>query len=186
MTVNPPLTGTGPLSGTLNGSTIKFSVGDGTYTGTVNASTLDISGMYTYPGQNGVWKATPTSQCTKDYSQPSNWDTAKVKSTTPGIADYTEPLNVIISACSTVSLGDIQAAPGDWVTVYPSAEVTLDHAHIKCISPEEANVAGHGYATEQQAWRYKDCLEGNILSVAGLENHVRIWNQPVPGSKYGA
>jgi hypothetical protein len=59
MTVDPPLTGTGPLSGTLSGSTIKFSVDGGTYTGTVNASTLDISGTYTYPGQNGVWKATP-------------------------------------------------------------------------------------------------------------------------------
>jgi hypothetical protein len=30
------------------------------------------------------------------------------------------------------------------------------------------------------------CLGGNTLSLAGNENHVRVWNQPVPGSKYGA
>lgn len=60
MTVNPPLGGTGPLSGVLTGSTLTFSVEGGDYTGTVNAATLAISGTYTYPGQDGVWTATPT------------------------------------------------------------------------------------------------------------------------------
>jgi hypothetical protein len=61
MTVNSPLTGTGALTGTLNGDTIKFSVGSGDYTGTVNATTRDMSGTYSYPGQNGTWTAAPVS-----------------------------------------------------------------------------------------------------------------------------
>jgi hypothetical protein len=92
---------------------------------------------------------------------------------------------VIISACSTVSLNDIQAALGDWDTV-SSTWVDLGGAHFKCISPEEADVTGNGYVTQQEAWRYKGCREGNVLSLTGLENHVRIWNQPVTGSTYGA
>lgn len=59
MTVDEPLSGTGSLSGTLNGSTITFTVGDGDYTGTVDDATRQISGTYTYPGQNGTWTAVP-------------------------------------------------------------------------------------------------------------------------------
>lgn len=75
MTVNPPLYGTGPVSGTLSGDTITFTgTGDSTYTGTVNASTLQMSGTYTYPGQNGVWSATPASQCQIDGTCPQDID----------------------------------------------------------------------------------------------------------------
>jgi len=160
-----------------------------TQTYSITASDVSVTGGCTISPGSYTFTEAPTaapSECTTPYEQPASWDTLQVTSTTPGIANYIEPLNVIISACSTVPLSDIQAALGDWDTVYPSTEVTLDHAHIKCISPEEANVAGHGYVTEQEAWRYEGCREGNILSVAGLENHVRIWNQTVPGSNYGA
>jgi hypothetical protein len=198
MTVNPPLYGTSTLSGTLKGATITFSAGDGDYTGTVNASTRQISGTYTYPGQNGVWKATPASQCdingtcppakcTKPYEQPASWNTERVASPIPGIAGYIEPINVIISACSTVPLSDIEGALGNWSTVNDATSITFHTFHFKCISPEKADVAGVGYVTQDAAWRLKGCVGGNALSVPGLENHVRIWNQPAKeGDSFGA
>jgi len=198
MTVNPPLYGTSALSGTLKGATITFSAGGGDYTGTVNASTRQISGTYTYPGQNGVWKATPASRCeingtcpppkcTKPYEQPVSWNTERVTSPVPGLADYIEPINVIISACSTVPLSDIQAALGHWSTVSDTTDITFHTFRIACISQEKANVAGRGYVTQNVAWRLGGCLGGNVLSVAGLENHVRIWNQPAKeGDSFGA
>jgi hypothetical protein len=124
--------------------------------------------------------------CAADYQQPASWDTGRTVSKTPGIADYIEPLNVVISACSNVSLSSIQSALGDWDTVYATAEATLGHVHIACISPERADVTGHGYVTQQQSWRLKGCVAGNVLSLTGRESHVRFWNQPVPGSQYGA
>ncbi len=192
----------GPISGTVSGDSITFTFsypsgsiqGTRTYTGTISQSGV-ASGTWTQTGDespdNGTWTladkaTTPTpSECTKPYEQPASWDTARVASATPGIADYIEPLNVIISACSNVPLSDIRAALGDWDTV-SSRWVDLGGAHFKCISPEEADVTGAGYVTQQQSWRYEGCGEGNVLSLTGLENHVRIWNQAVPGSTYGA
>src|SRR4051794_216747 len=63
MTVNPPLFGTGSLTGTVSNGKVHFTVSGGDYTGTVNASTLDLAGTYTYPGQTGQWHATPANQC---------------------------------------------------------------------------------------------------------------------------
>ena len=188
MTVNPPLYGTGALTGTLKGDTIKFSALDGDYKGTVDLSTLQISGTYTYPGQNGEWTATPASKCQVDgtckptkcttaYEQPTSWDTQRVDSDVPGIDDYIEPLNVIISACSTVSLSEIEGALGNWSTVHSTWQ-DVDGLHFKCISSENADVAGHGYVAETVAWRLHGCAWGNGASLIGTENHVRIWNQP--------
>ncbi len=189
MTVDPPLGGTGSLSGTLKGGKLKFSVDGGDYTGTVNGSTEQISGTYTYPGQNGVWRATPASKCEasgtcppakchKPYDKPVSWDTQKAKSPIPEIADYVEPVNVVISGCSTVPLSDIEVALGKWSTVSDTATITFHTLRIRCISPEKADVAGHGYVRQDAAWRLRGCVGGNILSLPGLENHVRIWNQP--------
>ena len=166
MTVNPPLYGTGALTGTLKGDTIKFSALDGDYKGTVDLSTQQISGTYTYPGQNGEWTATPASKCEVDgtckptkcpnaYEQPTSWDTQRVDSDVPGIDDYIEPLNVIISACSTVSLSEIETALGNWSTVHSTWQ-DVDGLHFKCISSENADVAGHGYVAETVAWRLTD------------------------------
>jgi hypothetical protein len=47
-------------------------------------------------------------------------------------------------------------------------------------------VTGGGYAPQHVAWRLGGCVDGNDLSLSGNEDHVRIWNQPVAGSKYGA
>ena len=48
-------------------------------------------------------------------------------------------------------------------------------------------MAGHGYVTQDVAWRLSGCLKGNVLSLVGLENHVRIWNQPSKeGDSFGA
>jgi hypothetical protein len=130
--------------------------------------------------------AAATSLCAKVYSQPASWDTGKTVSKTAGIADYTEPLNVVISACSNVSLSAIRAALEDWDTVYTTTVVSLEHVHVACISAEKADVTGHGYVTQQQSWRYQGCAGGNALSLSGRESHVRLWNQPVAGSRYGA
>jgi hypothetical protein len=58
--------------------------------------------------------------------------------------------------------------------------------HIKCISSEEADVSGAGYVPQAVAWRLGGCLEGNVRSLSGTEDHLRIWHQSVPGSAHGA
>jgi hypothetical protein len=93
---------------------------------------------------------------------------------------------VVISARSTVSLADIQQALGQWKTVSTATTVNVTGIHLKCISSEQADVAGGGYVPQNVAWRLGGCVDGNDLSLAGNEDHVRIWNQPVPGSQYGA
>ena len=115
------------------------------------------------------------------YNQPASWTTNPVAGLTPGH----EPLNVIISGCSNVSLADIMKGLGDWGEVSP-----------KCLSPEQAEVTGSTPAYQQQSWRLESstslindlpaCLWGNYLSLDGTENHVRIWNQPVTGTAQGA
>jgi hypothetical protein len=93
---------------------------------------------------------------------------------------------VVISARSTVSLADIQQALGQWKTVSTATTVSITGIHLKCISSEMADVTGSGYVPQHVAWRLGGCVEGNDLSLSGNEDHVRIWNQPVPGSKSGA
>jgi hypothetical protein len=130
--------------------------------------------------------ATPTADCTADYCAPASWDTAKASTPLPQIAPFVEPLNVVISARSTVSLASIQKALTDWDTVSTATSVTLSGIHIKCISSENADVTGQGFIPQQVAWRLGGCLHGNDLSLTGNEDHVRIWNQPVDGSTDGA
>jgi hypothetical protein len=112
------------------------------------------------------------------YNAPSHWTTNPVGGLTPGV----DPLNVVISNCSNVPLATIESAMGHWGTVSTS-----------CISPEQANVAGSGFAAQQQSWRLEtvggvigSCLTGNILSLDGTENHARLWHQPAVGTPSGA
>ena len=97
---------------------------------------------------------------------------------------------MVISARSTVPLASIEQALGQgktqWKTVSTATTVSVAGIHLKCISSEKADVAGTGYVPQRQAWRLGGCLDGNALSLSGDEDHVRIWNQPVPGSKDGA
>jgi hypothetical protein len=127
-----------------------------------------------------------TAGCNADYCTPAGWDTARASTPLPQIAPFVEPLNVIISARSTVSLTGIQQALGQWKTVSTATTVSVTGIHLKCISSEMADVTGHGYVQQHVAWRLGGCAAGNDLSLSGNEDHVRIWNQPVPGSKYGA
>ena len=129
---------------------------------------------------------TALTNCGADYCAPADWDTARAATPLSQIPPFAEPLNVVISARSTVSLAEIQQALGDWKTVSTATTVSVAGIHLKCISSELANVAGRGYAPQQVAWRLGGCVDGNELSLSGNEDHVRIWNQPVPGSKYGA
>jgi hypothetical protein len=124
--------------------------------------------------------------CNGDYCDPADWDTARASTPLTRIAPFVEPLNVIISARSTVSLADIQQALGQWKTVSTATTVNITGIHLKCISSEMADVTGNGYVPQHVAWRLGGCVEGNDLSLSGNEDHVRIWNQPVPGSEYGA
>ncbi|MGH3171036.1 MAG: hypothetical protein ACRDN0_34875, partial [Trebonia sp.] len=128
----------------------------------------------------------PASGCTPDYCAPASWDTATAPTRLPQIAPFSEPINVVIGARSTVSLSAVQRALGDWDTVSTATTVSVAGIHIGCISPEKADVAGDGYVTEQAAWRLDGCLHGNELSLSGEEGHVRLWHQNVPGSPNGA
>jgi len=114
------------------------------------------------------------SSCTS-YQTPPQWNTASAQTITPGV----EPLNVIISACSNVSLGDIKSAMTGWDTA-------TFFGVLPCISSENADVSGDGYVPQEEAWRLDGCYIGNQLSLGGAEDHVRFWNQPVEGSRYGA
>jgi hypothetical protein len=124
--------------------------------------------------------------CDADYCTPAAWDTARAATPLKQIAPFVEPLNVIISARSTVSLAAVQQALGRWKTVTTATTVNVTGIHLKCISSELADVTGGGYVPQHVAWRLGGCVDGNELSLTGNEDHVRIWNQPVPGSKYGA
>jgi len=120
------------------------------------------------------------------YCAPASWDTKLAPTPLPQIRSFVEPLNVVISARSTVSLASIQQAIGDWLTVSTKTTVSLTGIHIMCISSEQADVTGHGYVPQNQAWRLGGCVGGNTLSLAGDEDHARLWNQPVKGSADGA
>jgi hypothetical protein len=131
-------------------------------------------------------EATPTVGCTADYCAPADWDTARASTPLPQIPAFVEPLNVVISARSTVTLAAVQRALTDWYTVATSTAVSVSGIRIKCISSESANVTGQGFRPQEVAWRLGGCVHGNALSLTGDEDHVRIWNQPGSGSKYGA
>jgi len=125
--------------------------------------------------------------CTPDYCVPADWDTALASTPLPQVPPFSEPLNVIIGARSTVTLAQLQQALGsNWKTVSTATEVSVAGIRIKCISTEKASVGGSGYVPEQQSWRLGGCLHGNELSLTGNELHVRLWNQKVPGSSQGA
>jgi hypothetical protein len=120
------------------------------------------------------------------YCAPASWDTKLAPTPLAQIRPFVEPLNVVISARSTVSLASLQRAMAGWLTVSTKTTVSLTGIHIMCISSEQANVVGHGYVPQNQAWRLDGCTGGNALSLSGNEDHVRLWNQPVKGSKDGA
>jgi hypothetical protein len=126
------------------------------------------------------------SSCNLDYCEPADWETARAATPLAQIPPFVEPLNVVIGARSTVSLAAIQQALSDWKTVSTATDVTVAGIRLKCISSESADVTGNGYRPQYTAWRLGGCLGGNELSVSGNEDHVRIWNQPVRGSRYGA
>lgn len=124
--------------------------------------------------------------CNGDYCAPADWDTARASTPLKQIAPFVEPLNVVISAKSTVPLGEIQRALGDWKTVSTATTVSTTGIRLRCISSEMADVTGNGYVPQHEAWRLGGCLDGNDLSLSGNEDHARIWNQPAAGGKYGA
>jgi hypothetical protein len=130
--------------------------------------------------------AVAAGDCNGDYCPPPNWDTAKAATPLAQIAPFAEPLNVVISARSTVSLTQLQQALGTWKTVSTATTVSITGIHLKCISSETADVTGSAYVPQHVAWRLGGCIDGNDLSLSGNEDHVRIWNQPVPGSENGA
>ncbi len=130
--------------------------------------------------------ATGAGTCDAGYCIPASWDTAIATTPLTAIHPFLEPLNVIITARSTVSLTDLQAALGDWKTVSTTSSASAGGIRVKCISSEEADVNGTGYVPQAMSWRLGGCLDGNVRSLSGTEDHVRIWHQAVPGSEQGA
>jgi hypothetical protein len=155
--------------------------------GCAHPSTTSDPGATQAPAQpSAPATARQPAACNADYCDPADWDTARATTPLSQIPPFVEPLNVVIGARSTVSLADIQQALGRWKTVSTATAVSITGIHLKCISSEQADVAGGGYVPQHVAWRLGGCVDGNDLSLTGNEDHVRIWNQPVPGSKYGA
>jgi hypothetical protein len=144
------------------------------------------SGTSAAPAGSTAGNTAQEKNCTADYCDPADWDTARASTPLKQIPAFAEPLNVIISARSTVPLAQIQRALGDWKTVSTATTVSVTGIHIKCISSESADVTGGGYDAQNVAWRLGGCVDGNDRSISGNEDHVRIWNQPVAGSKSGA
>jgi hypothetical protein len=155
--------------------------------GCAHGSTTSTAAATQTPAQASAQATTgQAAACNADYCTPADWDTARASTPLSQIPPFVEPLNVVISARSTVSLAGIQQALGKWQTVSTATTVSLIGIHLKCISSETADVTGSGYVPQHVAWRLGGCLDGNELSLTGDEDHVRIWNQPVAGSKYGA
>lgn len=156
-----------------------YSASPGTYQ--INMTGSVLSGSCTFTPASYQFTLLPsscpaeTAGTTPDYCVPADWNTQYVNTLTPGV----EPLNVIISARSNVPLNKILAALSGWEAVAIGTSLPA------CISPENANVTGR-YVVQQESWRLEGCKEGNVLSVFGKENHARLWNQPVPGSQFGA
>jgi hypothetical protein len=160
--------------------------------GCAHGSTTSTAGAAQAPAQasaQGTVQAGTgqgTGACGADYCTPADWDTARASTPLPQIPPFVEPLNVVISARSTVSLTAIQQALAKWKTVSTATTVNLAGIRLRCISSETAAVTGGSYVAQRVAWRLGGCLDGNQLSLSGNEDHVRIWNQPVAGSEYGA
>jgi hypothetical protein len=167
--------------GGCRGSTTSTATATQSPAGAAQASTAPASTAQSAPASAGQAGA-----CNPDYCAPADWDTARASTPLPQIPAFAEPLNVVISAKSTVSLAAIQQALAKWETVSTATTVSVVGIHLKCISSETADVTGHGYVPQHVAWRLGGCVDGNALSLTGEEDHVRIWNQPVAGSKYGA
>ncbi len=112
-----------------------------------------------------------------DYCVPAQWNTADASGLTPGA----EPLNVIISAQSTVPLYQILKGMIGW------AEVSAGTLPSGCLSSEEADVSGTGDVGQLESWRLEGCTGAiNNLALNGGENHARLWSQPTTGSPNGA
>ena len=155
--------------------------------GCAHLSTTGDPGATRAPAQPSAPATTrQLAACNADYCDPADWDTGRATTPLSQIPPFVEPLNVVISARSTVSLSDIQQALGQWKTVSTATTVNVTGINLKCISSEQADVAGGGYVPQNVAWRLGGCVDGNDLSLAGNEDHVRVWNQPVPGSEDGA
>ena len=150
------------------------------------SSTASTPGTAPASGSPSAPEPTGSKSCNTDYCDPLDWATAQASTPLKQIPPFVEPLNVVISARSTVSLADIEQSLGKWKTVSTETDVSLAGIHLKCISSEQADVAGSRYVPQSFAWRLGGCVDGNELSLSGDEDHVRIWNQPVPGSKAGA
>jgi hypothetical protein len=172
-----------PLAATLAGTLRATAV--------IAAVAIALTGCAKGGGTSQAAPASPRSagqegNCNADYCAPADWDTATAATPLKQIPSFAEPLNVIISARSTVSLAQIQRALDNWKTVSTATTVSVTGIHIKCISSENADVTGGGYLPQHVAWRLGGCLGGNELSLSGNEDHVRIWNQPAAGSENGA
>src|ERR1700749_5074683 len=99
------------------------------------ASTADAPGA---PVASRLDSGPPTAPCNTDYCDPLDWATAQTSTPLTQIPPFVEPLNVVISARSTVPLADIEQALGKWKTVSTATAVNLAGIRLKCISSEKA------------------------------------------------
>src|ERR1700722_4428810 len=121
--------------------------------GCAHLSTTSDPGATQAPAQpSAPATARQPAACNADYCDPADWDTARATTPLSQIPPFVEPLNVVIGTRSTVSLADIQQALGQWKTVSTATTVSVTGIHLKCISSEQADVAGGGYLPQHAEW----------------------------------
>jgi hypothetical protein len=122
--------------------------------------------------------------CGPDYRAPAGWTAHPEESKIKG----DEPLNLIISACSTVSINKIMFSI---VTKLSGHTYFWRRVGPLCVSAEDADVTGRGLTRQDDQVRLERdgesaivmCVQigQNSLAWFGAENHARLWRQPVPG-----
>jgi sugar lactone lactonase YvrE len=128
----------------------------------------------------------PRETCTIDYCVPPDWNAHPTEDLPARIREDKllnrhEPLNVIFSAASDVKIGGIlDALAGD--SGEPWQKVRRGWIPPRCLSAESADVNGTGRVPQEHSWRVGGCIEGNLVSQTGDENHARLWAQSVPPS----
>jgi hypothetical protein len=94
-----------------------------------SSSSASGSGPATASAQASV--TVPLACSAADYCPPADWDTAKAPTPLTQIAPFAEPLNVVISAKSTVSLTALQQAMDKWKTVSTATSVSAAGTHLR-------------------------------------------------------
>jgi hypothetical protein len=151
------------------------------------AAALVLAGCGSAKTDSATSRAASTAQ-TPAYEAPDDWNVStEPGSPSPGV----EPLNVIISAASTISFNAIFAGmanvvypggqPVQWLSVQVGTGL-FGLAGSACISGELSDVPGGGNSYVEEALSYR--IDGCAGIVSTNESHARAWLQPSTGAAF--